>query len=132
MNKKWGPSPKIMSEINMTPFVDVMLVLLIIFIVTLPVLQHAVYINLPTSEGRVQLSTKEQLQIEINENNLILWNKETITIEQLESRSTRIAHQLVDLPVIISANKNARYETIAKVIAICRKSGLEKINLKTN
>ena len=120
-----------MSEINMTPFVDVILVLLIIFLVTLPLVHQSVNIELPKVTSQKLVVPPEPLKISVNQEGLYLLDKETISLENLQSTLIAESKRTPTPVVLLYADKNARYEHIAKVLASIHTSGLGKIGFVT-
>ena len=124
-------SEEMMSEINMTPFVDVMLVLLIIFIVTLPLVHQTVNIELPKVTNQKLIDPPKSIKISINQDGLYLMDKEEINLEILKSKLTLESQHDPKPTVLLYADKNARYESIAKVLASIHQSGMGKIGFIT-
>lgn len=120
-----------MSEINMTPFVDVMLVLLIIFLVTLPLVHQTVNIELPKVISQKLIDPTEPLKISVNQDGLYLLDNEIITLEDLQSKLIAESKRTPTTVVLLYADKNARYEHIAKVLAGIHTAGLGKIGFVT-
>ena len=125
------PEDEVMSEINMTPFVDVMLVLLIIFLVTLPLVHHSVNIELPKVSSEKITELPDPIKISVDESGEYRLNSERISIDSL--RQTLQAEKLRNpQPVIhLYADQNTRYEQIAKLLAEVHQSGLSKIGFVT-
>jgi len=122
---------EMMSEINMTPFVDVMLVLLIIFLVTLPLVHQSVNIELPKVTSQKLVGTREPLKISINQEGLYLLDQEIIALEDLQKK-LMVESQRDSTPVVLLyADKNVRYEHIARVLAGIHTAGLGKIGFVT-
>ena len=116
-----------MADMNVVPLVDVMLVLLVIFIVTAPLLTHAVKIDLPKASSNVNITKPEHIEFGIRENGDMFWNGEQITSAQLSERFAAEAAKQPQPEVHIRADKHAYYETIAKVMAAAAKNGLVRI-----
>lgn len=125
------PEDEVMSEINMTPFVDVMLVLLIIFLVTLPLVHHSVNIQLPKVNSEKMIELPDPIKISVDESGEYRLNNEPISIDTL--RQTLQAEKLRDpQPVIhLYADQNTRYAQIARLLAEVHQSGLSKIAFVT-
>lgn len=124
-------SDDLMSEINMTPFVDVMLVLLVIFLVTLPLVHQTVNIELPTVTHQKLVDVKEPLKISVNHHGHYLLGKEVIELEALQLRLSTESQRHPKPVVLLYADKNTRYEDIAKLLAIVHQSGLGKVGFVT-
>lgn len=120
-----------MSEINMTPFVDVMLVLLIIFLVTLPLVHQTVNIELPKASSQKQVTPPEPLKISVNQEGQYLLEKEIIALDDLQSALIAASKRTPTPVVLLYADKNARYADIAKILASIHQSGLGKIGFVT-
>ena len=120
-----------MNEINMTPLVDVMLVLLIIFIVTIPVMKHAVHLDLPRVSSKPLTVAPEVLRLSVTQEGDYFMNSIRLSdAELLESLRQRAAGG--GLPdVEIQGDKNARYERIAFLLSLVQKSGLNRIGFVT-
>lgn len=120
-------SMEMMSEINMTPFVDVILVLLIIFLVTLPVVHHTVNIDLPTGSIKKQITPSEQLKISIDKEGLYYLDNTLMSLDQLQEKLFLESQRQQKPVVLLYADKNARYEGIARVLNQIQQSGLGKV-----
>lgn len=120
-----GPQP--MSEINTTPLVDVMLVLLVIFIITAPLLTHAVKIDLPQASSVPLEEKPEVIDIAIDAEGVMYWNDVKLVEGELQKK-LQLEHAKSQLPEIqIRADKNSRYQVIAALMADAQKAGLTKI-----
>lgn len=121
----------VMNEINMTPFVDIMLVLLIIFIVTVPVMKHAINIDLPRASDQ-QLETRpETISVSVDADGTYFWDDEAIEDAQLALRLTAAAAREPQPELHIRGDKLVRYERVAQVMATAQLSGIRKIGLIT-
>jgi biopolymer transport protein ExbD len=116
-----------MNEINMTPLVDVMLVLLIIFIITVPVMKHAVNVELPTSTSQPQNAKPETLQLGVDAQGAYFWNQQPTTLEALEPLLHAEAAKAPQPELHIRGDKAARYEFVMTAMAQARQAGLKKI-----
>ncbi|WP_108646309.1 ExbD/TolR family protein [Polynucleobacter rarus] len=121
----------LMAEINMTPFVDVMLVLLIIFIVTLPVIQHSVKIELPKASSSVSAAKPEMIQVSIDKNSQIYWNNEIVTLAEYTQKAQAVANNNPPPEVSLRADRRVMYEIVAQVLSTSKKVGLTKIGFVT-
>ena len=121
-----------MSEINVVPLVDVMLVLLIIFIITAPLLTHSVKIDLPKAESNPNITQPEHVELAIREDGSLFWNGEPVALEQLAPRFAPKVAQPPNTEVHIRADKLAHYEHVARLMSIAAKSGLTKIGFITD
>jgi len=121
----------LMAEINMTPFVDVMLVLLIIFIVTLPVIQHSVKIELPKASSSESAAKPEMIQVSIYKNSKIYWNNELVTLAEYTQKAQAVANNNPPPEVSLRADRRVMYEIVAQVLSTSKKVGLTKIGFVT-
>jgi biopolymer transport protein ExbD len=121
----------LMAEINMTPFVDVMLVLLIIFIVTLPVIQHSVKIELPKAASSASTSKPETIQVSIDAKGQIFWNTTKVTLDEYASKAKEAAAQEPSPEVNLRADKRVVYDFVAQVLSTSKRNGLTKIGFVT-
>jgi biopolymer transport protein ExbD len=128
-NEQSNNSP--ISEINVTPMVDVMLVLLVIFIITAPLLTHSVKLELPNAKSQNTQIKPETIAISINNEGKIFWNNQETTLDQLSSRLKLSAQKDPQPEIQLRADKNTRYETIAKVMATVQNNGLSKMGFVT-
>jgi biopolymer transport protein ExbD len=120
-----------MSEINMTPLVDVMLVLLIIFIITVPVMKHAVNIDLPRASNTPQLVKPQTIRLSVNAAGEYYWNEQRVSETDMELRLKAEAAKLPQPELHIRGDKDARYELVAQAMAAAQRSGLHKIGFIT-
>ncbi|HTO46056.1 MAG TPA: biopolymer transporter ExbD [Burkholderiales bacterium] len=120
-------STRPMAEINMIPLIDVMLVLLVIFIITAPLLTHAVKIDLPKATSAPNLTKPENIQLAINESGTIFWNGESVDRKTLRERLAAAGRQEPQPEVHIRADQAARYRWVAEVLADSASAGLTRI-----
>ena len=127
-NSGGGP----MAEINVTPLVDVMLVLLIIFMITAPLMSHKIRIDLPQANPNVQeQNPPEPIDLAVKESGEIFWNDELVTEAMLQAQ-LRVAAQKNPQPELqIRADKDTRYQLIATVMANAKSAGMVKIGFIT-
>jgi biopolymer transport protein ExbD len=118
----------VMNDINMTPLIDVMLVLLIIFIVTLPVINKAVKVDLPKATAKVSELHHDDIDLTITADQTMLWNKEPIDEAGLKQRVESAAAQGNPPAVNIDADQHVEYGKVALVLADLQGGGLNKIN----
>lgn len=121
-----------MAEINVVPLVDVMLVLLIIFIITAPLLTHSVKIDLPKAESAPNITQPEHVELAIRADGSLFWNGETVTLEQLAPRFAAKVTQAPKTELHIRADKLAHYEHVARVMSIAAKAGMARIGFITD
>jgi len=116
-----------MADMNVVPLVDVMLVLLVIFIVTAPLLTHAVKIDLPKASLAVNLTKPEHIEFGIRQSGDLYWNGEAVSLQELPARFASAASTLPQPEVHIRADKHAYYEKVAQVMALAAKAGIVRI-----
>ncbi|QOJ22897.1 MAG: biopolymer transporter ExbD [Gammaproteobacteria bacterium] len=121
-----------MSEINVVPLVDVMLVLLIIFIITAPLLTHSVKVDLPKAESNPNITQPEHVELAIRADGSLFWNGEPVSVEQLAPRFGATVAQAPNTELHIRADKLAHYEHVARLMSIAAKSGMTKIGFITD
>jgi biopolymer transport protein ExbD len=120
-----------MSEINMTPLVDVMLVLLIIFIITVPVITHSVKVDLPQASQQPTEVKPDVVTLTVQRDGSLMWNDETLTFENLELRLQAVAQQEKQPELRIQGDKAVEYEKVVQVMAAAQRSGVEKLGFMT-
>ena len=121
----------VMNEINMTPMVDVMLVLLIIFIITVPVMKHAVNIDLPRATNTPQQVKPQTIRLSVNAQGEYYWNEQRVTEPELEKRLQAEALRTPQPELHIRGDKDARYELVAQAMAAAQRAGVHKIGFIT-
>lgn len=126
-----GADDEMMSEINMTPLVDVMLVLLIIFIVTLPVLNHAVKLDLPQASSQPEDTKPAKVDLSIQADGSVYWDKQQIDDDTLKARLVQAAEAQPQPELHLFADKNVRYESVAKVLSEAQTAGVTKLGFVT-
>jgi biopolymer transport protein ExbD len=122
---------EVMNEINMTPLVDVMLVLLIVFIITVPVMKHAVNIDLPRATSTPQDAKPETIRLSVDAQGQYFWNEQQIAETELEPRLQQAAARNPQPELHLRGDKDARYERVAQALAAAQRSGLHKIGFIT-
>ncbi|ABM37873.1 ExbD/TolR family protein [Polaromonas naphthalenivorans] len=122
---------EVMNEINMTPLVDVMLVLLIIFIITVPVMKHSVNIDLPRASNEQQLIKPETVRLSVDADGSYYFNDVKITDEELAPRLKAAAAQEPQPDLHIRGDKAVRYERVAQAMAAAQQAGVRKIGFIT-
>ena len=121
----------VMSEINMTPLVDVMLVLLIIFIITVPVINHAVKLDLPKASSQKEEIKPEKISVAIRDDGSLIWNGETVAPEALESHLEASSTRQPQPELHLQVDKHAEYDHVAKFLSAASRHGLGKIAFVT-
>jgi biopolymer transport protein ExbD len=122
---------EVMNEINMTPLVDVMLVLLIIFMITVPVMKHAVAVDLPQASSAPQDSKPQTIRVSVDAAGDYFWNEKKISDAELAPMLEREGGQPVQPELHIRGDKNVRYERVALVMAAAKRAGIHKIGFIT-
>jgi biopolymer transport protein ExbD len=118
-------------EINTTPLVDVMLVLLIIFIMTIPVMNHAVKIDLPRATNQPDQVKPESINLSIDADGKLFWNEEAIDHNELAARIAVAAQKQPQPELHLRAARTVQYEKVAQVMAAAQSGGLGKIGFVT-
>ena len=125
-----SPDPEVMMDINTTPLIDVMLVLLVMLIITIPIQLHAVNLNMPTGNPPPPLVLPEVLKVDIDDVGRIWWNGEVVPDRAtLEDKLRNAAQQAVQPEMHLRPDKNAKYEIVAAVMASSQRLGLTKIGI---
>ena len=122
---------RLLSEINVTPFVDVMLVLLIIFMVAAPLVQHGVDVELPKANSKNVTTEEELLTITLTKDKKIFLNKMEIELVQLNEKLLGIFKQRTDNQLLFKADKDLPYEFVIQVMAEIKNAGIEKLGIIT-
>ena len=123
---------EVMNEINMTPLVDVMLVLLIIFMVTIPVMQHAVKVDLPRASNVAPVTPAEVLRLAVDAQGRYFLNEAPLEDARLAERLQAAAGREPQPELHIQGDRNVRYERVAQAMAAAQRSGLRKIAFVTD
>ncbi|HZZ93376.1 MAG TPA: biopolymer transporter ExbD [Usitatibacter sp.] len=124
-----GGDPDVMVDINTTPLIDVMLVLLIMLIITIPIQTHAVKLNMPVGNPPPPLEPPVVVTIEIDFDGTVLWNGDQIDDATLNSKFRQAAAQPVQPEFHIRPNKLVTYKYVAHVMAAAQRDGVTKIGL---
>ncbi len=119
------------AEINMTPLVDVMLVLLIIFIITAPLMTHSVKVELPRASSTPTPEKPMTLQVAINADNAVFVGSEAVDRSALEQKFREAVAQDANVEMHLKADKATRYESVAETMSAARRAGLTKIGFVT-
>jgi biopolymer transport protein ExbD len=122
---------EVMNEINMTPLVDVMLVLLIIFMITIPVMKHSVEIDLPRASNQPQDIKPQTVRLSVDGQGQYWWNESAIGDEELQRRLKVEAARDPQPDLHIRGDKEVRYERVAQAMAAAQLAGLRKIGFIT-
>jgi biopolymer transport protein ExbD len=122
---------EVMNEINMTPLVDVMLVLLIIFIITVPVMKHSVEIDLPRASSQPQDAKPQTVRLSVDGQGQYWWNETSVRDEELSRLLKAEAARDPQPELHIRGDKNVRYERVAQAMSAAQQAGLRKIGFIT-
>jgi biopolymer transport protein ExbD len=122
---------EVMNEINMTPLVDVMLVLLIIFIITIPVMKHAVNVDLPRATNQVQDVKPETIRLSVDAKGAYYWNESKVEDTALPTLLAAEAAKNPQPDLHIRGDKEVRYERVAQAMAFAQQAGVKKIGFIT-
>ncbi|MCD4764540.1 MAG: protein TolR [Desulfobacterales bacterium] len=126
-----GNNNSFMSDINVTPFVDVMLVLLIIFMVTAPMMIEGVNVSLPEATSESLSAEQDPLIITIDKNNLLYINDYQVTLDFLQEKLIKILDGRVGQEVYLKADKNISYGVVVRVMSEIKGAGIEKLGMVT-
>ena len=127
-----GDEDEVVSTINTTPLVDVMLVLLIIFLITVPVVTQSVTINLPLERNEIRVTKPENIEIAVTKDGEMYWATANVPdTDALFERLKKVAVLNPQPQVHIRGDKNARYEAVGKVIYTCQRAGIMSIHFVT-
>ena len=122
---------EVMNEINMTPLVDVMLVLLIIFIITVPVMKHAVNVELPRANNQAEMSKPETIRLSVDAQGHYYWNETRVEDAALPALLQTAAANNPQPDLHIRGDKDVRYERVAQAMAAAQQAGVKKIGFIT-
>ena len=124
-------SEEVMSEINMTPLVDVMLVLLVIFIITVPVIQHAVKVELPRATSTRDKTPPENLQLSVDAQGQFFLGKQAVAADALQEHLREQAAREPQPQLYIRGDKKVPYEHVAQAMTAAQRAGLGRIGFVT-
>ena len=131
MSFEVSDSDEVMNEINMTPLVDVMLVLLIVFMITIPVVQHAVKVELPRASSQLAKTPPDNLQLAVNAQGQFFLGQQPVAAEGLEDALRVHAAKQPQPQLYIRGDKKVPYEHVAQAMSAAQRAGLEKIGFVT-
>lgn len=123
---------EMMSEINMIPLIDVMLVLLIVFMITVPVMTHSVQVRLPQASSEPLTERPETIQLTIEADGRLIWNQTPITPEELESRFAEVASMATQPDLHLRGDQDARYAYIAQALSLAQRAGIQRLSFVTD
>ncbi|WP_028228817.1 ExbD/TolR family protein [Paraburkholderia ferrariae] len=122
----------LMNEINMTPLVDVMLVLLIVFMVTIPVIRHAVKIDLPHASSQKEDTKPAQINVSIEADGTVLWDGTAVDDKTLRAKIAAAAQTEPQPELHLNADRKVAYEKVAQVMSAAQSGGLTKLGFVTD
>lgn len=121
----------IMGEINVTPLVDVMLVLLVVFIVTAPLITNAVHVNLPKTEETAPPDEKEAIYLSVDAQGKVFLEKQEIALDAIENELKSRKEKDPELALNLNADDGVQYGTVAKVMSSIERAGVTKLSVLT-
>ncbi|HYY24234.1 MAG TPA: protein TolR [Candidatus Udaeobacter sp.] len=119
----------VLAQINVTPLVDVMLVLLVIFMVTAPIIQQGVQVNLPQAKAGAITGSEELLVVTVAKNGKIYLNDNTMSLEELGQKLRAIRKLQADKQVYLRADQDVKYGLVMKTIAEIKQAGIERLGM---
>ena len=120
--------PEVMMDINTTPLIDVMLVLLIIFLITIPVVTTSIPVTLPKERVEVRETKPENIIISVDKDSKIFWYDNRVdSVDVLVERLKKVAHLQPQPEVQVRGDMAARYEGVGKVLLACQRAGISKV-----
>ena len=124
-------SDEVMNEINMTPLVDIMLVLLVIFIITIPVMQHAVHVELPRASNQANTAKPETIRLDVDASGAYFWNGAPLQESALAAKLIAAASAQPQAELHIRGDRAVRYEHVARVMAAAQRAGIKTMGFVT-
>lgn len=121
-----------MNEMNLIPLIDIMLVLMIIFLVTATVANPSIPLTLPQTSAEIVDLPPEQIQVSINAKGEVAWDDQIISLDELQTRFNDASQQAQQPTVVLRADKDARYDTVAQVMSRASEAGLSNIAFATD
>jgi biopolymer transport protein ExbD len=123
---------ELLSAINTTPLVDVMLVLLIIFLITVPVVTHTVPVSLPREANQPTQTKPQNINISVDKDGGIYWNQQKLAgLAALQAKMLAVSGQMPQPEVHIWGDQNAKYQGFGEVLLACQRAGIQKIGFIT-
>ena len=127
-----GEEDELLGSINTTPLVDVMLVLLIIFLITVPVVTHTVPVSLPRETNQPTQTKPQNINISVDKNGAIYWNQSKLpSLGVLQQKFIAVSGQSPQPEVHIWGDQNAHYESVGEVLLACQRAGIQKVGFIT-
>ncbi|NLC35411.1 MAG: biopolymer transporter ExbD [Alcaligenaceae bacterium] len=124
-------SSNAVSEINMVPLIDVMLVLLVIFIITAPLLSHSIKINVPQASSEPVQQDPKVIDFAVDADGQLFWNEQPVSMEQIPALMAAEAALDPQPEIRLRADLDTRYEVLAQVMSMARQSGLKRLGFVT-
>ncbi|UIZ58030.1 biopolymer transporter ExbD [Acinetobacter sp. SCLZS86] len=121
-----------MNEMNLIPLIDIMLVLMIIFLVTATVANPSIPLTLPQTTAEIVDLPPEQIQVSINAKGEVAWDDQIISLDELQTRFNNASQQAQQPTVVLRADKESRYDTVAQVMSRASEAGLSDIAFATD
>lgn len=127
-----GGDDEVLSEINITPMVDVMLVLLVVFIITAPLMTNSIKVNLPDTETTVQIEEpKKPVVVSIDDQGRIYLDKDEYSLDVIESELASRKAQDPEIRLNLNADETVPYGTVAKLMVLIEKAGIQRLSFVT-
>lgn len=125
------PEDDMLSEINMIPLIDVMLVLLIVFMITVPVMKHAVDVALPQASSQVSQDQADTIKLSVSALGQYHWNEKPVTDQELDALLAEVAAADPQPEVHIRGDKDVRYERVAQAMSAAQRAGIKQLGFVT-
>ena len=122
-----GLDAEVMMDINTTPLIDVMLVLLVMLIITIPIQLHAVSLEMPVGVPPSDLVKPEKVQIDIDEKSIVYWQGLPVTAQELEQKMALVSQMPLQPEIHLRPNKDCQYAVFANVLSTSKRQGLSKL-----
>jgi biopolymer transport protein ExbD len=122
---------EVLSEINMVPLIDVMLVLLIVFMITVPVMKNSIDVDLPQAAAQRTQDKPETIRLSVDAEGRYHWNEAPVTDEELQARLETASRQEPQPELHIRGDKSVRYERVAQAMAAAQRAGVRKLGFIT-
>ena len=122
-----GSDAEVMMDINTTPLIDVMLVLLVMLIITIPIQLHAVNLEMPVGVPPSDLVKPDKVQIDIDEKSIVYWQGLPVTAQELEQKMALVSQMPLQPEIHLRPNKDCQYAVFANVLSTSKRQGLSKL-----
>ncbi|MDB5858144.1 MAG: Biopolymer transport protein ExbD/TolR [Ramlibacter sp.] len=127
LKSRRGTDPEVMMDINTTPLIDVMLVLLVMLIITIPIQLHAVNLEMPVGTPPENAIKPEKVQIDIDEKSVVYWQGLPVSAQELDQKMAEISVLPSQPEVHLRPNKDCQYAVFANVLSSSKRKGLTKM-----